>query len=47
VNRRVEPYARTSTIFAAATRELLEIRWQGLRDLMRSDDQLRQHINRV
>jgi len=39
---------RTSTIFGSSdTAELLEIRWQGLRDLMRSDDQLRQHINRV
>lgn len=39
---------RTSTIFAATDdAELLEIRWQGLRDLMRYDDQLRQHINRV
>ncbi len=39
---------RTSTIFAATEgAELLEIRWQGLRDLMRYDDQLRQHINRV
>lgn len=39
---------RTSTIFAAGdTAELLEIRWQGLRDLMRSDDQLRQHINQI
>ncbi len=39
---------RTSTIFAASdTAELLEIRWQGLRDLMRADDQLRQHINRI
>lgn len=39
---------RTSTIFAATDdTELLEIRWQGLRDLMRYDDQLRQHINRV
>jgi len=39
---------RTSTIFASSdTAELLEIRWQGLRDLMRSDDELRQHINRV
>src|SRR5439155_8855552 len=29
---------RTSTIFAASDEaELLEIRWQGLRDLMRSD----------
>lgn len=39
---------RTSTIFAATDdAELLEIRWQGLRDLMRYDDQLCQHINRV
>ncbi|MBP9900640.1 MAG: cyclic nucleotide-binding domain-containing protein [Verrucomicrobia bacterium] len=39
---------RTSTIFAASdTAELLEIRWQGLRDLMRADNQLRQHINRI
>ena len=35
---------RTSTIFAASDEaELLEIRWQGLRDLMRSDEQMRQH----
>ncbi|HEU0039953.1 MAG TPA: hypothetical protein VFR76_11840, partial [Verrucomicrobiae bacterium] len=27
--------------------ELLEIRWQGLRDLMRYDDQLQQHITRI
>jgi Fe-S-cluster-containing dehydrogenase component/CRP-like cAMP-binding protein len=39
---------RTSTIFAASDdAELLEIRWQGLRDLMRYDDQLSGHINRV
>ena len=39
---------RTSTIFADSDdAELLEIRWQGLRDLMRYDDQLRQHINRI
>lgn len=39
---------RTSTIFAASDEaELLEIRWQGLRDLMRSDDQLRKHIDRI
>ena len=39
---------RTSTIFAASDEaDLLEIRWQGLRDLMRSDDGLRQHINKV
>ena len=39
---------RTSTIFAESEEaELLEIRWQGLRDLMRYDDQLRLHINRI
>ena len=39
---------RTSTIFAASdTAELLEIRWQGLRDLMRFDNQLRRHINQI
>jgi Fe-S-cluster-containing dehydrogenase component/CRP-like cAMP-binding protein len=39
---------RTSTIFAASDQaELLEIRWQGLRDLMKADDQLRQHINKI
>src|SRR3954463_15696671 len=39
---------RTSTIFAASDNaELLEVRWQGLRDLMKFDDKLRQHINRV
>jgi Fe-S-cluster-containing dehydrogenase component/CRP-like cAMP-binding protein len=40
--------ARTSTIFADSDdAELLEIRWQGLRDLMKSDDALRNHINRI
>ena len=39
---------RTSTIFAASDEaELLEIRWQGLRDLMRVDDPLRKHIDRI
>ncbi len=39
---------RTSTIFAESDQaELLEIRWQGLRDLMRHDDQLQQHITRI
>ena len=39
---------RTSTIFGeSAEAELLEIRWQGLRDLMRYDDALRLHINRI
>jgi Fe-S-cluster-containing dehydrogenase component/CRP-like cAMP-binding protein len=40
--------ARTSTIFAVGDQtELLEIRWQGLRDLMRFDDHLRHHIDRI
>ncbi|HEY1662582.1 MAG TPA: cyclic nucleotide-binding domain-containing protein [Verrucomicrobiae bacterium] len=39
---------RTSTIFADSDDiELLEIRWQGLRDLMKSDDALRTYINRI
>jgi Fe-S-cluster-containing dehydrogenase component/CRP-like cAMP-binding protein len=39
---------RTATVFAeAAGTELLEIRWQGLRDLMKYDDSLRQHIDRI
>ena len=38
---------RTATIFAEEDSELLEIRWQGLRDLMRYDPKLRQHIDRV
>jgi len=40
--------ARTSTIFADSDdTELLEIRWQGLRDLMKYDDALRAHINKI
>jgi len=40
--------ARTSTIFADTDEaELLEIRWQGLRDLMKYDDALRAHINQT
>jgi Fe-S-cluster-containing dehydrogenase component/CRP-like cAMP-binding protein len=39
---------RTSTIFCDSDgAELLEVRWQGLRDLMKSDDALRTHINRI
>lgn len=39
---------RTSTIFADSDEaELLEIRWQGLRDLMKNDDALRSHVNRI
>jgi Fe-S-cluster-containing dehydrogenase component/CRP-like cAMP-binding protein len=40
--------SRTSTIFADSDdAELLEIRWQGLRDLMRYDDALKTHINLI
>lgn len=39
---------RTATIFADSDdAELLEIRWQGLRDLMKADDTLRAHIDRI
>jgi CRP-like cAMP-binding protein len=39
---------RTATIFAESDRaELVEIRWQGLRDLMKYDDALRRHIDRI
>lgn len=39
---------RTATIFAVGDdTELLEIRWQGLRDLMRYDSALRTHIDRI
>jgi Fe-S-cluster-containing dehydrogenase component/CRP-like cAMP-binding protein len=39
---------RTATVFAQNDEtELLEIRWQGLRDLMRYDDKLRGHIDRI
>ena len=39
---------RTSTIFADSDdAELLEIRWQGLRDLMKYGEALRMHVNRI
>ncbi|MBC8351443.1 MAG: cyclic nucleotide-binding domain-containing protein [Planctomycetes bacterium] len=38
---------RSATVFAERSTELLEIRWQGLRDLMRRDDALQQHIDAV
>jgi Fe-S-cluster-containing dehydrogenase component/CRP-like cAMP-binding protein len=39
---------RTATIFSDSDdAELLEIRWQGLRDLMKYDDALRAHINKI
>lgn len=39
---------RTASIFAESeTAELLEIRWQGLRDLMKYDEALRKHIDEI
>ena len=39
---------RTASIFAESEQaELLEIRWQGLRDLMKYDDALRRHIDEI
>jgi Fe-S-cluster-containing dehydrogenase component/CRP-like cAMP-binding protein len=39
---------RTSTVFADTSgTELLEIRWQGLRDLMRFDNKLREHVEKM
>ncbi len=38
---------RTATVLADGEVTLLEIRWQGLRDLMRRTDSLRQHVERL
>lgn len=38
---------RTATVVVPESAELLEIRWQGLRDLMRYDGGLREHIDRI
>lgn len=38
---------RSATVFAEDDVVLVEIRWQGLRDLMRRTDALRQHIERL
>lgn len=38
---------RQATVFADQPCELLEIRWQGLRDLMRRDEGIRTHIDQV
>jgi len=39
---------RTASVFAESEEaELLEIRWQGLRDLMKYDGALRQHIDQI
>lgn len=36
---------RTATVLSRGTTRLLEIRWQGLRDLLRYDEALRHHID--
>ncbi|HEY2082194.1 MAG TPA: cyclic nucleotide-binding domain-containing protein [Verrucomicrobiae bacterium] len=39
---------RTASIFAESEQaELLEVRWQGLRDLMKYDEALRRHIDEI
>lgn len=38
---------RSATVFASQPAKLLEIRWQGLRDLMRHAPELKQHIDRL
>jgi len=38
---------RSSTIFAESDAVLLELRWQGLRDLMRGTNALREHIEQL
>jgi Fe-S-cluster-containing dehydrogenase component/CRP-like cAMP-binding protein len=38
---------RTATVFAEGPAKLLEIRWQGLRDLMRRAPELRDHVERL
>lgn len=38
---------RTTTVVADGDARLLEVRWQGLRDIMRRDDALRQHIDQL
>lgn len=38
---------RTATVFAETDAQLLEIRWQGLRDIMRRDQALRVHIEEL
>jgi Fe-S-cluster-containing dehydrogenase component/CRP-like cAMP-binding protein len=38
---------RTATVFADGSVTLLEIRWQGLRDLMRRTPAIREHVERL
>jgi Fe-S-cluster-containing dehydrogenase component/CRP-like cAMP-binding protein len=38
---------RSASVLSKGTTRLLEIRWQGLRDLLRYDDSLRRHIDEL
>jgi Fe-S-cluster-containing dehydrogenase component/CRP-like cAMP-binding protein len=38
---------RSATVVAGSKTRVLEIRWQGFRDLMKSDPALRQHVDRL
>ena len=38
---------RTATVFSDGPSELLEIRWQGLRDIRRRVDEFRKHVDRL
>lgn len=38
---------RTTTVFADAPTELLELRWQGLRDIRRRDERFRDRVDRL
>ncbi len=38
---------RTATIFCEQEAELLEIRWQGLRDILRYDAGLKEHVEKI
>jgi len=38
---------RVATVFSEGEGELLEIRWQGLRDIMRRDESIRNHIDKT
>jgi Fe-S-cluster-containing dehydrogenase component/CRP-like cAMP-binding protein len=38
---------RTLSLFAEGDTELLEIRWQGIRDIRRRDDAFRQHVDKL
>ncbi len=38
---------RAASVFSAGESELLEIRWQGLRDFRRKDDEFRRHVDHL